>query len=73
MSVIDNESEPGAWKREMDKIPWRFKHSNYVNVNDVLAAIRANGFFTEANFLAEEITRLKCQVQKLDGELRGVK
>jgi hypothetical protein len=70
MATIDNESEPGSWKREMEKMPWRFKHSNYVTVNDVLAAIRANGFFTEANFIAEEIQRYRTQIQLLEDKLR---
>lgn len=70
MATFDNESEPGSWKKEMDKMPWRFRHSNYATINDVLAAIRANGFFTEANFIAEEITRLHAKIQRLDGELR---
>jgi len=70
MATIDNESEPGSWKREMEKMPWRFKHSNYATVNDVLAALRANGFFTEANFIAEEIQRYRTQLQLLEDKLR---
>jgi hypothetical protein len=60
MSVIDNESEPGAWKREIDKIPWRFKHIDYVATQDVLAALRANGFINEAQYFTELITRLQA-------------
>jgi hypothetical protein len=71
MATIDNESEPGSWKKEMEKIPWRFQHSNYVNVNDVLAVIRANGFSTEANFIAEEVTRLKAQIKSLGDKING--
>ena len=71
MATIDNESEPGAWKKEMEKIPWRFQHSNYVNVNDVLAVIRANGFSTEANFIGEEVTRLKAQIKSLGDKING--
>lgn len=70
MATIDDESEPGAWQKEIEKMPWRFKHSNYATVNDVLAAIRANGFFTEANFIAEEIQRYRTQIQLLEDKLR---
>lgn len=69
MATIDDESEPGAWKREIEKMPWRFKHSNYATVNDALAALRANGFFEEANFIAEEIQRYRTQIHLLEKKL----
>ena len=66
MATVDDESEPGAWKREIEKMPWRFKHSNYATMNDVLAALRANGFLEEANFIAGEIQRYRTQIYLLE-------
>lgn len=61
--MIDDESPPGAWKTEMERIPWRY--SQQVKVEKALAEIRSAGFVNEAIVLAQEITALKAELHHL--------
>ena len=61
--IVDNESPPGAWRDEMERMPWRY--SQQVKVNEALASIRKAGFAVEANVLAQEISVLKAEVESL--------
>jgi hypothetical protein len=61
--TVDNESPPGAWEREMERMPWRY--SQQVKVDEALAAIRKSGFALEANVLAQEINVLKAELESL--------
>jgi hypothetical protein len=68
MTIIDDESPPGAWADEMKRMPW--KYSQQVKVDDALAALRKGGFLFEANILAQEINVLKAEVEALRGDRR---
>lgn len=59
--AVDNESPPGAWKDEMQRMPW--KYSQQVKVEEALASIRRAGFVLEANTLAQEINVLKAELK----------
>lgn len=61
--TIDNVSPAGAWKSEMERMPWKF--SQQAKVEQALASIRSAGFQLEANVLALEITTLKSEVELL--------
>lgn len=61
--TIDNISPPGAWKSEMEKMPW--KYSQGVKVEQALAAIRQAGLHFEAGVLALEIKTLKNELELL--------
>lgn len=61
--TIDTVSPPGAWKSEMERMPW--KYSQEVKVAQALNAIRGAGFLLEANVLALEITTLKHELEAL--------
>jgi hypothetical protein len=61
--TIDNVSPAGAWKTEMERMPW--KYSQQVKVEQALASIRSAGFQLEANILAMEITTLKSELELL--------
>jgi hypothetical protein len=61
--TIDNVSPAGAWKSEMERMPW--KYSQQVKVEQALASIRSAGFQLEANVLALEITTLKSELELL--------
>lgn len=63
MAVVDNESPPGSWKDEMDRMPWRY--SQQVKVEQALATIRQAGLPVEANILAQEISVLKAELETL--------
>lgn len=61
--IIDDKSSPGSWKREMDRMPW--KYSQQVKVDEALATIRKGGMVFEANLLAQEINVLKSELEHL--------
>lgn len=63
MVTVDNESPPGSWKNEMDRMPWRY--SEQVKVEQALATIRQAGLPVEANILAQEISVLKAELAAL--------
>lgn len=68
MTIIDNESPPGAWADEMKRMPW--KYSQQVKVDEALASLRKGGFLFEADLLAQEINVLKAEVEALRGNGR---
>lgn len=61
--TIDNVSPPGAWKSELERMPW--KYSQQAKVEQALASIRSAGLQLEANVLAMEITTLKSELELL--------
>jgi hypothetical protein len=61
--TVDDKSPPGAWKAEMERMPW--KYSQQVSVEKSLASIRSTGLLLEANILALEIKTLQREVEDL--------
>jgi hypothetical protein len=61
--MIDKDSPPGAWKSEMERMPW--KYSQQTKLEEALASIRQAGFQYEANLIALEITTLKNEIEAL--------
>ena len=61
--MIDNESPPGAWKTEMERMPWKF--SQQVRVEQALAAVRQAGLIVEATVLALEIKTIQDELKTL--------
>lgn len=66
--TIDNVSPPGAWRDEMERMPWRY--SQQVKIDEALASLRKAGLQLEANLLALEITKLKNELEALRGNRR---
>lgn len=62
---VDNESEPGAWAREMERMPWKFQQEQ--KVGWVLSQLRLRGMFKEAEVLTQEISTLKAELESLRG------
>lgn len=60
---VDDISPPGAWKDELDRMPWRY--SQQVRIDNALSALRQSGFQTEASLLAQEISVLKAEIEHL--------
>ena len=67
--TIDNESPPGAWKTEMERMPWRYdnsvRYSQQMMVEASLANIRKAGMTVEADVLSLEIKTLKNEIEDL--------
>jgi hypothetical protein len=60
---VDNESDPGAWQREMERMPWKFQQEQKVGA--ALSQLRLRGMFKEAEILAQEISVLKAELESL--------
>jgi hypothetical protein len=43
-------------------MPWKYREPGSPNVNDILARMRQNGLWLEANAIAEEISRLRAEL-----------
>lgn len=61
--IIDDQSPPGSWKREMELMPW--KYSQQAKVDDALATMRMRGMHLEASIIAQEINVLKAEIEHL--------
>lgn len=59
--AIDNDSPPGSWKQEMERMPWKF--SQHIKVEDALKTIRQSGLWNEATVLALEIKTLRDELE----------
>jgi len=64
--IIDNESEPGAWKREMEKAPWAYGQKREPDLLEILTRMRAHGLDVEADIIARELA-LSSQGKTLIG------
>jgi hypothetical protein len=67
--TTDTESPPGAWKTEMERMPWRYKdqmvYSQQMMVEASFANMRKAGLNVEADVLALEIKTLKNEIEDL--------
>ena len=61
--MIDNESPAGAWKTEMERMPWKF--SQQAKVEQALTAVRQAGLIVEATVLALEIKTIQDELKTL--------
>jgi uncharacterized protein YydD (DUF2326 family) len=61
---IDNESEPGAWQREMEKAPWRFRDMPK-SIEEALDRMKSNNNLQEYYFLLTEISQLRAEIARL--------
>ena len=68
--MIDNESPPGSWKTEMERMPWKF--SQQAKVEQALAAVRQAGLIVEATVLALEIKTIQDELKTLRARPDGV-
>jgi len=64
--AVDEESPPGAWKSEIERMPWKFTQDQ--KVHWALAELRIRGMWTEASILANEINVLRAEIEHLRGE-----
>ena len=69
MATIDNESEPGAWKRELEQHPWGYGQSQTIKLEAAVANIRTVGLWREANTVEQEIKTLQSELSYVRREL----
>lgn len=65
MTIIDDQSPPGAWKDEMSAAPWGYGQTQNKKVEDALTALRMRGLWTEASILSLEIKTLRDELEAL--------
>lgn len=63
--VTDDESPPGAWKNEMERMPWGFGQRKKPDVEECLWIMRKHGLTVEANILAAEIAGLQAEIERV--------
>ena len=63
--TVDNQSPPGSWQREIELQPWKYKQEE--KVGWALSEMRLRGMFKEADILAQEISVLKAELERLRG------
>jgi hypothetical protein len=63
--TIDDISPPGSWQREIELQPWKYKQEE--KVGWALSEMRLRGMFKEADILAQEISVLKVELERLRG------
>lgn len=63
MTTIDNESPPGSWEREIERMPWKFQQEE--KVGWALSQMRLRGMFKEADIITQEISTLKAELESL--------
>ena len=61
--IVDDDSPPGSWAKEMERMPWRY--SEQVKINDALATMRLRGMHYEASLIAQEINVLRAEIEAL--------
>ena len=61
MVIVDNESEPGAWERELQRAPWGYGQRKTPTIDEVLWIMRRHGLSVEADIIAAEIAKLKTE------------
>jgi hypothetical protein len=73
MATIDNESEPGAWKRELEKHPWGYGQSQTIKLEAAISNIRTVGLWREANTVEQEIKTLQSELAYVRRELEKLR
>ncbi len=73
MATVDNESEAGAWKREMEKHPWGYGQSQTMKVDAAISNVRTVGLWREADTLQQEIKTLQVELEYVRKELGKLK
>lgn len=58
--IIDNESEPGSWDREMRRAPWAFGQRREPDLGEILVKMRAHGLVAEADVIARLLLETKA-------------
>jgi hypothetical protein len=63
--VKDDISPPGAWKEEMERIPWGYGQKQGDRLANAFLAMRRLGLYDEATLLELEIKTLRNEIEFL--------
>lgn len=59
--IVDDQSPPGSWQREIDLMPWRFNTPHEERIRMALVELRQRGLSDIANLLEQEIVSLRAK------------
>lgn len=62
--MIDDQSPPGSWAREMAKAPWAFGQKKPDTVAEILVLLRQRGMEREADILWREFNRIQIEAKR---------
>ena len=62
--IIDDQSPPGSWAREMAKAPWGYGQKKPDTVDEILVMLRQRGMEREADILRREFMRLQIEAKR---------
>lgn len=62
--IIDDQSPPGSWAREMAKAPWAYGQRKPDTVDEILVMLRQRGMEREADILRREFNRLQIEAKR---------
>lgn len=71
--MIDNQSESGSWKREMEKMPWRYDQTQNMKLETALANLRGRGLFKESMVIEQELKTLQSEIEYVRKELESLR
>ena len=57
--IIDTESEPGSWERELKRHPWGYGQKREPTIAQVIYKLRALGLEAEARVIEREFSMTK--------------
>ena len=57
--IIDNQSEPGSWDRELKRAPWAYGQKREPDLAEILYKMRAHGLEREADVVARLLAETK--------------
>lgn len=60
--MIDDESPPGSWQEEMNRMPWKWSQHSSIPHTEALARLQARNLYVEYTSLRDEIDRLRSDL-----------
>lgn len=60
--MIDDQSPPGSWQEEMNRMPWKWSQHSSIPPNEALARLQARNLYVEYTSLSDEIRRLQADL-----------
>ncbi len=59
--IVDDQSPPGSWQREIDLMPWKYNSPQEEKVRLAIAELRSRGLWEIARVLEQEIVTLRAE------------
>ena len=67
---IDDQSPPGSWANELKAAPWGYGQGRKTTIEKALAAVHGSGLWEESILLAQEISLLRTEIDRLKHDIQ---